>query len=218
MKLRIALAATLALFVTATQAEATFLAPGTTVTPDSTPLAGTDVLLATTGVQTFSFLTGTGTDTGTFTESVYRSAAGTIDLTLQVTNNATSFTSLEVVAPADFAIGGNSITTDVSATGPGVAPTSAFRGGLNGGRVLQFNFSGSAAAEIAPGQQSQLLIVRTNGTSFTTGTAGISDGGATTVAGYSPLAAPSVPEPASVCLMGLGLAGSLLLRKRMRTA
>ncbi len=202
------------------QARATLLAPGTTVVPDAAPL-GPVTLLATTGAQAFSFLTGTGSDSGTFTASVYRDlTTGGIDITYQVTNSATSLTSLQSVSGADFAPLGasSSVTTDVSATGPGVAPTNAFRGGLNGGKVVRFSFTGSTAAEIAPGQSSQLLIVRTNGTSFTTGTAGIADGGATTVLGYSPLL--SVPEPGSVVLMGMGvtaLAG-LAFRRRMLNA
>jgi hypothetical protein len=75
---------------------------------------------------------------------------------------------------------------------------------------VSFNFGSQGAGILIPGSYSDLLIIRTDATSYTTGTIGFTDGGNST--GLSGFAPGSNPEPASVvllagCLACLGAVG-----------
>ena len=85
-----------------------------------------------------------------------------------------------------------------------------------------FRFEATATPDgvglLKPGMTSDLLIIRTNATNYTTSVMGISDASTVNVASFAPTAA--VPEPASVipfALGGLGLLG-LIARKTRRTS
>ena len=81
------------------------------------------------------------------------------------------------------------------------------------GSVVGFDFITAIAPEPAPTDfttdTSLALLVRTNATSFTTGTIGLIDGGGTTEPGFAPTA---VPIP-SAAWGGLGLLGLLAIRR-----
>ena len=75
--------------------------------------------------------------------------------------------------------------------------------------VIGFNFTVNGLGKIAPGATSDLLIVRTNATDFTTGVMAMIDGTATFAnafqpAGQPPLVGP-IPEPGTFALLASGL-------------
>ncbi len=67
---------------------------------------------------------------------------------------------------------------------------------------------------VKAGQTSYIELLYTNATQYTTDTFGIQDGAGTTVSGFIPLAPTTTPEPATLSLLGIGLAGLAALRKR----
>ncbi len=81
------------------------------------------------------------------------------------------------------------------------------------GNTIGWNFLGGG--RIPAGASSFYLIVRTDGTTYHTGTAGVSDG---TGATASPVCLPgAVPDGGSaVALLGIGLAGIEGLRRRLQ--
>lgn len=85
------------------------------------------------------------------------------------------------------------------------------------GSVVGFDFLTPISPEPSPTDSttdtSQALLVRTNATSFTSGSIGLIDGGGTTVAGFAP--AP-VPIPSSAW-GGLGLLGLLAIRRTAKS-
>ena len=81
-----------------------------------------------------------------------------------------------------------------------VAPITADRNA--GGNVIGFQFGPPDSAKLQPGQISNVLVISTNATEFTTGSASVIDGGVTTAASFQPV---MMPEPASLLLIGGGL-------------
>jgi len=149
----------------------------------------------------------TGTlDTWVYTDSV----SGDLDFVYQLLNTTTGpADSLDRLSVSSF--GGWSSDVDYAPipTNPnGVGPTSGDR--LGG--VIGFNFTGD---EIAPGEISDYLIVKTNATQVGEGTGSIIDGDSAQAEVQVPFGIAPMPEPASLGLLVIG-AGMLSARRRRR--
>jgi hypothetical protein len=204
-------AALLGLLAGATQARATVLPVGTTVIPDavSNPIGAP-------GNTTLATMSGSfnaaNIDFGTYSSTVVRESSGTLDFVYQFANSPNSLTALERMSMFNY----TGLNVDVSyVAGSGDRqPVSVDR--TTGGAVVAFNFPSAGALQT--GASSDLLIVRTNATTFDTGTVTFQDGAATTVAGFEPL---SVPEPSTLALSGIGglcLLGTAWRRRRIAAA
>ena len=148
-------------------------------------------------------------------EKVYRTAGGTLDFFVQVTNNQTNGSdNLNEVSLLDF----TGFTTSVAYltdNGGQVAPGNASRTAT--GRVLNFFFTdvmgNNTLGTIAPyglGSTSYWLEVDTNATAYKGGSVAVQDSGNAAMLAY----APAVPEPMSMGLLGGGLTALGLLRLR----
>ncbi len=206
--------------MTMTQARATVLPPGSTVTPDAESNPLNDPTATVLAKKQGSYTTqggGKSVDLGTYTSWVVREASGKLDFLYQFTANSQSSTSIERLTMYNF----TGYTTNVgyvassgSNCGPGssnIAPTSASSN--TAGSVISFNFSGSNAVE--PGQCSDILIIRTNATSYTSGLLSLQDGSTATVACYAPKV---VPEPTALALSGVAGVCMLGYARRRRQA
>jgi hypothetical protein len=193
------------------QSRAADLGPGDTVTPSvvANPLTAAGFTVEATTSGTFT----TPAESGTYSAYVVRTDAGTLDFVYKFSNDASSESKLERMTAYNFA----GFTTNVGyVAGSGdVAPTTANR--TNDGEVVGFNF---LASGVPQGQNTDIMVIATNATKFTTGTYTFQDGGATTVAAYAPTTGAVVtPEPSSFLSAGLG--GILLLgvvRRHRRAA
>jgi hypothetical protein len=192
------------------------LAPGDTVTPAD--LTGVDpgTLLA-----TLSSPFTTVDTSGTLFSSVYRESGGTLDFyyQIQLSGNSsgdisretnTSFAGYQTSVgyrPDGSALSGSPFTNGT------VAPTTADRNA--GGDVVGFNFGPPESAKVLPGQTSDVLVISTNATTFTTGSSSVIDGGAGTVQTFEPTV---VPEPSTLAQLVLGVIAlaTLWIRPRKR--
>jgi hypothetical protein len=86
-----------------------------------------------------------------------------------------------------------------AAAGPGAIPAEARR---NPNGTVRFDFSDGVPGEVAPGEASAIMVVRTNVPYFGLGEANFSG----LTSGDSTAFAP-IPEPGSLLLLGSGLAG-----------
>jgi len=217
-------------------AAAILTAPGSTVLMangafgDCTGIAASSTLLASLSVP---FTSSAGFDSGTLVSAVFReNVAGTLDFYYQVALNRTSTNCGHDGQPAcdpvaretdiNFNNGGawtTWVATRGDAVGPFAAgtvfPVTADRSPL--GDVMGFSFNPPDTFKLMPGQTSAILIVSTNAMNFTLGNSSVVDGGVTTVASFEPDAGPSIPEPASLCLVGSGLIGIRLVRRSRRS-
>src|SRR5579872_3729522 len=179
-------------------------APGATVFPGlvapGTP-AGT--LLAT---KTDPFTTSPGTS-GVLDLAVYQESGGTLDFYYQIFNNANSIDSIARETDTNFVgfstatgfrLDGSTLTGTSFVDGT-VAPVTADRNSV--GDVVGFSFNPPDSAKIAPGQFSDVFVISTNATKYTTGTAALIDGGSVNLSAYQPTA---VPEPKILIPLALG--------------
>lgn len=197
-------------------------APGATVFPGLT-LDNPGTLLATVD-KPFSGSSTAGTTSGFLVSAVYREAGGTLDFYYQIQENGgsttnitgnsnTSFSPPTLMTNLGFRIDGSTLAGTAFVDGT-QAPTSGDRQPISTGSTVDFLFSGLDAAQIHPGQASNVLAISTNAINFTTGNSQVIFGGVAQVDSFQP--AP-VPEPASLALIGGGLfmlAGARKFAKR----
>ncbi len=149
---------------------------------------------------------------GTLDQQVYRESGGTLDFYYLITNNASSIDNIGRMTTIDF----TGFTTAVSylIITNGIPPSGADRS--PSGDTVGFDFKDrSGNNTLAPGASSDWLEIATNANAFTTGQTFVIDGGTGSVQTYAPTA---TPEPMSMSLLGVGLAGSALLGLRRRYA
>jgi len=167
---------------------------------------------------TTAFVSTGGKVKGSLTAAVFQESSGTLDFYYQITDNAGSADSILRNTDIDFTgfTTGTAFRTDCGTISCGaglvngtVAPSTADR---NSADTVGFNF---ALPILSPGETSNVLIITTNATKWTSGFANVIDGGVTTVAAFQPTA---VPEPMSFMLLGSGLLCLGLLRRRSQKA
>jgi len=198
------------------QATLTPLPPGTAVavnlgTPDPLP----------TGTVQFS-------DNVTYTTAVYTatvrevvlldSATGGLDFIYQVVNSASSIDNISQIATtpfnfvniqtppfgADFSQTGGTFGTVTfttpTATGTGTSPSAA-RPNTSGADTV--DFFRNTASPLTPGSTGNILILKTNATTFTTGNLGLING----ITSNNPAPVPTnvIPEPGAMAMVLTGL-------------
>ncbi len=203
----------LALVGLTTQAWAVDLGPGGSVVPGTVanPLTETGFTTEASTSGTFS----TPVESGTYSAYVVRTNTGTLDFVYQFSNNASSKAQVERISAFNFA----GYTTNVgyvagTDAGTGGAPDTADR--TTDGKVVGFNF---LATGVTPGSTSDIVVIATNATTWTSGTYTFQDGGATTVTAYSPGVVAATPEPSSLASAGIGglmLFGVYRARRRLK--
>jgi hypothetical protein len=113
---------------------------------------------------------------------------------------------IERVTAGDF----QGFQTDVGVISgsPGTAPSTVDRSSLGG--IIGFNFAGASA--LRGTDNTQVLVVATDAHYFTRGLMAAIDQQSANGHAFAP---SSVPEPMTMSLMGVGLLGLGLLRKRI---
>ena len=195
--LLLAASAAFAMVAAAPAAQAIVLDPGTSGSPDLLSLGSGSTLVANTGSLPFS----NSAFSGTIDEWVYEDTANTFgsgDLTwvIQVVNSANSSDAMARVTAGNFA----TFMTDVGDNGGANAPSLVDRD--TPGHTI--GFSWAATGGLLAGQTSDLLMIDTNASRFTTGTLAVINSQTSDLSAYEPSA---VPEPPTWAMMLLGFAG-----------
>lgn len=133
-----------------------------------------------------------------------------LDFVYAVLNEATSTDSIGRITASDF----SGFSTDVGY----YTPTTPFFMGVAGtvlpGTVdrLSSDTVGFDFSTLSPGQESTVLVIKTNATSYKSGLLNISDSTSGSVIAYAPTGTPT-PEPALIWLLAAGFGGLVAYRR-----
>jgi len=213
---RAALLASVLLVVPATS-QATVLVPGGTAMPD--------VLADPAGTLLDSILTpisSGGELVARLRAAVVRNAGGTLDFYYQIANKGTSGHNLDFSLSESFATGATFATSvfyrlengglDFFLNGMSDATPSGAERSADG-TTVGFEFTGSpiqSERKINPGEVSQIIVIRTNATSYVGGLTTVGNSITLTGPSFAPsgFAPSAVPEPASLLLLGSAFAAA----------
>ena len=177
--------------------------------PAATVAAPSGTIVADTGAVSVVSQTFSGTVRSQVFSGDTTNALGGNTFVYRITNNSGSINSIERATIDSF---GNFLTDVGYVSGAGVHPADADRG--TSGDIIGFDFKpfpGTVGSAIAPGQTTDLLVIRTNSPSFVPSTLSVIDGSTGTATSFAPAAV--VPEPASAALLLCAAAG-LMMRRR----
>ncbi|MGD0389892.1 MAG: PEP-CTERM sorting domain-containing protein [Tepidisphaeraceae bacterium] len=194
-------------------ASAVVLNPG----DSSTALTGTDSVAGdtyqTTETRMFS---GTGTHgvpfDFTLVTNVYTEASGSVDFTYQLTNTGgAGANSFDRMTLGSFL--GYSVDADYQA-GTGVTPGEVDRNvsGATVGYDFATTYTYDGSTPVGPGEETDLMIVKTDSSTWTMGSATVIDSASDSVSTEVPFGVVVVPEPGSLAIIALSL--GLLARRR----
>lgn len=177
-----------------------------------------------------TFLTGVTTNvnqngiTGVFRSAVYRNTSNALDFYYQFQNTSATaaINRITTINFGGFSTNAGFVTTDIDGTagagsgGTAVnfvagsqAPVAADReSGL--GSTIGFDFKGGTD-NITPGEISRIFVIRTNATSWSSGSTFMINGGIASVASFQP-----IPEPSTYALMGAGLLALGMVRRKRK--
>lgn len=211
-----------ALITVAGGATAEVLVPGV-----MTPLPGTTValepqlagLILEDVLQGFSFTANGGTISGTVHSRVVRSDVdGTLDFYWRVMSDRVSSAAMQSFRLVDFYTSSYKVNWRIDGSG-NTAPLAALLFAQPGGFV-NYEFGSLPGQGLAPGFDSYFMFIDTDATQYAmTGKYDLANMGQSEISGLYATFAPSyVPEPGSVAIFMLGMAGLALTRRRKSTA